>query len=63
MEKYETKWEVEREGIKVVRIFEEFAYGSLDEVYKRIRTMDDGTEKSGEDVLNKMIKEIENSRN
>ena len=23
MEKYETKWEVEREGIKVVRIFEE----------------------------------------
>ena len=46
-----------------VRICEEFAYGSLDEVYKRIRTMDDGTEKSGEDVLNKMIKEIENSRN
>ena len=46
-----------------VRICEEFAYSSLDEVYKRIRTMDDGTEKSGEDVLNKMIKEMENSRN
>ena len=46
-----------------VRICEEFAYASLNEVYKRIRTMDDGTEKSGEDVLNKMIKEMENSRN
>ena len=46
-----------------VRICEEFAYASLDEVYKRIRTMDDDTEKSGEDVLNKMIKEMENSRN
>ena len=46
-----------------VRICEEFAYSSLNEVYKRIRTMDDGTEKSGEDVLNKMIKEMENSRN
>ena len=34
-----------------VRICEEFAYASLNEVYKRIRTMDDGTEKSGEDVL------------
>ena len=46
-----------------VRICEEFAYASLNEVYKRIRTMDDDTEKSGEDVLNKMIKEMENSRN
>ena len=46
-----------------VRICEEFAYASLNEVYKRIRTMDDGTEKSGEDVLNKMIHEMENSRN
>ena len=46
-----------------VRICEEFAYASLDEVYKRIKTMDGDTVKSGEDVLNKMIHEMENSRN
>jgi hypothetical protein len=45
-----------------VRICEEYAYSSLSEVYNRIRTKDDGKEKSGEDVLNKMIKEIDNTR-
>ena len=32
MEKYETKWEVEREGIKVVRIFEELKGGFFSKV-------------------------------
>ena len=32
MEKYETKWEVEREGIKVVRIFEELEGGFFSNV-------------------------------
>ncbi len=32
MEKYETKWEVEREGIKVVRIFEELEGGFFSKV-------------------------------
>ncbi len=46
-----------------VRICEEYAYSSLHEVYNRIKTMDDGKENSGEDVLNTMLNEIENSRN
>lgn len=46
-----------------VRICEEYAYPSLLEVYNRIKSQDDGKEKSGEDVLNKMIKEIDNLRN
>jgi hypothetical protein len=45
-----------------VRICEEYAYSALSEVYNRILSFDDGKENSGEDVLNKMIKEIEESR-
>ena len=45
-----------------VRICEEYAYSALMEVYNRIKSFDDGKENSGEDVLNKMIKEIEASR-
>ena len=45
-----------------VRICEEYAYSSLHEVYNRIKTQDDGKENSGEDVLNAMLCEIENSR-
>ena len=45
-----------------VRICEEYAYSALGEVYNRIASLDDGKEKTGEDVLNKMIKEIEDSR-
>ena len=45
-----------------VRICEEYAYSALSEVYNRISTKDGGKENSGEDVLNKMIKEIEASR-
>ncbi len=45
-----------------VRICEEYAYSALMEVYNRIKSFDDGKENSGEDVLNKMIKEIEDSR-
>ena len=45
-----------------VRICEEYAYSALTEVYNRIKSMDDDKVKSGEEVLNKMIKEIESSR-
>ena len=45
-----------------VRICEEYAYSALIEVYNRIKSMDDDKVKSGEEVLNKMIKEIESSR-
>ena len=45
-----------------VRICEEYAYSALSEVYNRINTKDGGKANSGEDVLNKMIKEIEASR-
>lgn len=45
-----------------VRICEEYAYSSLSEVYSRIKSKDNGKERSGEEVLNKMIKEIEDSR-
>jgi len=45
-----------------VRICEEYAYSALIEVYNRIKSMDDGKVNSGEEVLNKMIKEMENSR-
>lgn len=45
-----------------VRICEEYAYSSLHEVYTRIKTKDDGKENSGEDVLNTMLSEIEDSR-
>jgi len=45
-----------------VRICEEYAYSALIEVYNKIKSMDDGKVKSGEEVLNKMIKEIESSR-
>ena len=46
-----------------VRICEEYAYSSLHEVYNRIKTKDDGKENSGEDVLNTMLGEIEDSQN
>ena len=45
-----------------VRICEEYAYSALIEVYNRIKSMDDDEVNSGEEVLNKMIKEMENSR-
>ena len=45
-----------------VRICEEYAYSALSEVYNRIKTRDNDKVNSGEDVLNKMIKEIEDSR-
>lgn len=45
-----------------VRICEEYAYSSLPEVYNRIKTKDDGKKNSGEDVLDTMLGEIEDSR-
>ena len=43
-----------------VRICEEYAYSAFSEVYNRLRTMDDGKEQCGEDVIDTMLREIIN---